>query len=478
MEAYLIIDIGTGNARVAVTNRQGAVLSVAREDVQYEKDVHYPDSIYFDAGELWEQIQRLARRALSELPAVRIIAFTATSQREGIVLIGQDGESLIGLPNIDHRGRQWEEVVADKRRVYALSGRWPTSLFSALKLVGVREGRPDVWTRVAGFLSISDWVQYKLSGVRGYEHSQASETLLYDVAGKEWSLELCGVFGLDPALLPELVSSGRILGELLPSLGRAFAAAAGAVVVVGGADTQLAIEGTGPGRGDMVIVSGTTTPIIRLLDNYVIDERARTWTSRHTDAHSFILEANAGVTGLNYQRLKEIFYPNESYAVIEQELADMDCRQCVAALGSLVAGEPSPLTRGGFFFHVPVSHDLNRASFVWATLWDIACSIRENFQTLCAVAAYPSDHVWACGGGMQSRVLRELIAGLLNKKVLMRSNYKDSTVVGGAYICHRALKGAAVSPAETEVVAPEEQSYFAGQYASWKETRAALRKIV
>ncbi|HEY4209449.1 MAG TPA: FGGY family carbohydrate kinase [Puia sp.] len=478
MEAYLIIDIGTGNARVAVTNRQGAVLSVAREDVHYEKDVHYPDSIYFDPEELWEQIQRLARRALAEVPAVKVVAFTATSQREGIVLLGRTGESLIGCPNIDHRGRQWEGVLKDKQRVYALSGRYPTSLFSALKLVGVREGRPDDWASVAGFLSISDWVQYKLSGVRGYEHSQASETLLYDVAGKGWSEELCGMFSLDAAFLPELVSSGMVLGKILPDMASAFAAAPGAVVVVGGADTQLAIEGTGPGAGDMVIVSGTTTPIIRLLDKYVIDERARTWTSRHTDDDSFILEANAGVTGLNYQRLKEIFYPNESYSVIEQELSGMDSRQCVAVLGSLIADEPSPVTRGGFLFHVPVSHELNRASFVWATLWDIACSIRENFQTLCSVAAYSSDHVWACGGGMQSRVLRELIAGLLNKKVLMRSNYKDSTVVGGAYICHRALKGSAVSPAEVEVVAPVEQAYFAGQYASWKKTRAGLQKIV
>ena len=36
-----------------------------------------------------------------------------------------------------------------------------------------------------------------------------------------------------------------------------------------------------------------------------------------------MFEANAGVTGLNYQRLKKIFYPNESYEVIEQELVSV-----------------------------------------------------------------------------------------------------------------------------------------------------------
>jgi autoinducer 2 (AI-2) kinase len=41
-----------------------------------------------------------------------------------------------------------------------------------------------------------------------------------------------------------------------------------------------------------------------------------------------------------------------------------------------------PLTKGGFIFDAPVSHQLTRASFVWATLWDIACSICENYKTL------------------------------------------------------------------------------------------------
>jgi autoinducer 2 (AI-2) kinase len=85
------------------------------------------------------------------------------------------------------------------------------------------------------------------------------------------------------------------------------------VVVVGGSDTQLAIMSMQPSVDDIVIVSGTTTPIIKIADNYVTDDLERTWTSRHTDETSFLLEANAGVTGLNYQRLKEIFYPNEPY---------------------------------------------------------------------------------------------------------------------------------------------------------------------
>jgi len=478
MEACLIIDIGTGNARVAVAAMDGKILGMAREDVRYEKDERYPDAIYFDPDVLWAQILRLATGALKGATGVRVVAVTATSQREGIVLLGREGESLIGLPNIDHRGREWEEEMGDKKRIYTLTGRYPGSLFSALKLVGIRQRRQELWSRFATFLSISDWVQYKLSGIVGYEHSQASETLLYDVAGKRWSQELCDGFEIDRAVLPALVSSGEVLGKVLPSLADVLPALSGAVVVAGGADTQLAIESTQPAADDMVIVSGTTTPIVRLMDKYLTDERERTWTSRHTAGDVFILEANAGVTGLNYQRLKEIFYPNEGYDVIERELATVSAPLCVAGLGSLIADERSPVIRGGFLFNVPVSHELSRANFVWATLWDIACSIRENYRTLCEVAGHEADYVWACGGGMQSPVLRQLIASLINKKVKLRSNFRQSSVVGGVYICNRALNGAAPSPAAIDIIQPEDQQHFASMYESWKKARAAFSQMM
>jgi autoinducer 2 (AI-2) kinase len=478
MESYLIIDIGTGNARVAVAAKDGSILSVETEDMRYEKDVRYPESIYFDTDVLWEQIVRLAGKALARCKGVTIKAFTATSQREGIVLLGRAGESLIGLPNIDHRGREWESEIRDRGRIYALTGRRPGSLFSAMKLVGVRNRRKELWEKVSSFLSISDWVQYKLSGVMTYEHSQASETLLYDVAGKCWSEELCGMFDLGGIVLPELRSAGTVSGKVLPAHGGWCPLAADAIVVVGGADTQLAIMSVSPSVDDMVIVSGTTTPITILTDRYVTDVKERTWTGRHTDEAGFMLEANAGVTGLNYQRLKEVFYPNEGYDVIERELSALDGSQCVAALGSLIADEPSPLTRGGFIFNVPVSHQLTRAHFVLATLWDIACSIRENYRTLCEVVTHDKDYIWACGGGMQSRMLRQMIANLVNKKVQIRKNFQQASVAGGAYLCSAVLKEQLPAADMGEVIYPSVQENYGALYEEWKQLRAALRQIV
>lgn len=470
-KAYLVLDIGTGNVRVAVVDQQGKVLHVERDNVRYEKDDRYPEALYFDPNLLWMQIIELAQKALRQLPDVSIQAITASSQREGIVLLDKNGASLTGLPNHDHRGREWEGLVEDKHYVYSLTGRFPTSLFSALKLTGIRKRRPEIWEKCATFLSISDWAQYQLCGVAGYEHSQASETLLYGVAQKNWSSELCDIFGIDESLLSPVHESGTILGTILPAYAEMLNLSPATSVVVGGADTQLAIKSTQPAVDDIVIVSGTTTPIAKIVNSYIVDEKERTWTNRHIDKDSFILEANAGVTGLNYQRLKEIFYPNEGYEVMEKELAELPQSNCVASLGSLVAGEKAPLTKGGFIFDAPVSHQLTRSSFVRAVLWDIACSIKENFDCLCEVTTYTQDYVWACGGGFQSCMLRQFIADLTGKKVFIRKGFQQSSVVGGALICMEALDASTIVDTEVDVVFPRGQKNHEAHYEEWRAAR-------
>lgn len=476
-QAYLVIDIGTGNIRVAVVKPNGTLLGVARGDVQYHRDTLYPESIYFEPEQLWQQLIQLGKKALAQAGNVTIAALTTTSQREGIVLISHQGQALIGLPNIDHRGREWENQLPDKSSVYLQTGRYPTSLFSAFKLVGIRERRPGLWQQLSFFLSISDWVAWQLTGIAAYEHSQASETLLYNVAEKQWSATLCSLFGLSPSLLPPLITSASVQGAILPQVAAAWQISPEAVVVTGGGDTQLAIKSTQPLVEDMVVVSGTTTPVVKLVNSFVTDAEERTWTSCDIVPHRFVLEANAGVTGLNYQRLKQVFYPNEGYEVIEQELAANTYTGCMASLGSLIASEKTPVTRGGFLFPVPVPHDLTRSSFVWATLLDIAFSITDNYAILKSLAGHEADYIWACGGGLQSRALRQLLANSTGKQVRVRHGYEQSSAVGGALLCNQALhNGSTLLHSGVETVYPQEDTAVQTLYNQWQQTRNYFRQ--
>ena len=479
-EAYLVLDIGTGNVRSAIISPSGKILGMARADIRYYRDELYPESIYFKPEELWSQLRELTADALKQAGQVNIKAATTTSQREGIVLVDKAGRAMIGLPNIDHRGREWEDLYSDKSRIYQLTGRYPTSLFSAYKLIGIRERRRETWNSLGFFLSISDWAAWELSGIPLYEHSQASETLLYDVACGCWSDELCKMYDIPQTVLPRLSQSGSIVGPVKSLVAASWAIDPAASVITGGGDTQMAIKSTSPSVGDVVIVSGTTTPVVKLEGNYITDERERTWTSRDIAADRFVFEANAGVTGLNYQRLKEVFYPNEGYEVIEKELAENVYRQCTASLGSLIAGEKKPVIQGGFIFPVPVAHELTRSSFVWATLMDISFSIAENYKVLAGISGHAAGYIWACGGGLQSKTLRAMVAAVTGNEVRVRHGFEQASVVGAAMLCNEALKisaGREAAVLESSVATGKEAELYKSFYGQWKMMREQCRAI-
>lgn len=476
-EAYLIVDIGTGNVRVGLVATDGSLLDMRRDNLSYQEDGEQQEAWSFDPDTVWLQVMSLSQQILTPHPGLRIAAITASSQREGIVLLDQEGNSLIGLPNHDHRGRPWEKELDRKDEIYQKVGRYPTALFSAFKLRGIKERQPGLYQKTKKILSISDWAQYMLSGIMGYEHSQASETLLYDIEAMDWSGELCDAFGISAELLPTLRHSGTVLGNILPEKAAALGLPADIPVVVGGADTQLAMKSTQPASGDIVIVSGTTTPIVKIIDSYKVDSQQRTWTGRHVEQGAFVLEANAGVTGLNFQRLKEIFYPNDSYELMEKELQAVQGNPCVASLGSLLANEAAPLTTGGFMFNAPVSGQLTRAGFVKAILWDIACSIKENYEVLCEVEAYDKDHVWACGGGFQSPTLAQQIANLIQKTVILRDNFNQASVIGGALVCSEALGNERTFHTAVKEFRPQEESSLDAAYQQWKKLRTAMHQL-
>ncbi|CAN2251258.1 FGGY-family carbohydrate kinase [Bacillus vallismortis] len=471
-KGYLVFDIGTGNARVAVVSVSGRVQTVEREDIVYSTETLYPDSRYFSPQVLWEQVIKLAKRALSRSSNIDIIGLTSTSQRQGIVLIDQNGDSFLGLPNIDNRGREWEESIPNQEEIYSRTGRLPTALFSALKLYGLKQRQPSLWEKTVSFTSISDWVTYKLSGILTYEPSQATETLLFDVKQNTWSEEMCGIFGFSSSVLPPLVRAGTVIGTLTHEYASELGLSIQAKVISGGGDTQLAVKSTGAALEDIVIVSGTTTPITKITAKHG-DTKHKAWLNCHTDQGHWLVETNPGITGLNYQKLKQIFYPNESYEVMEEEISALakEDNACVAALGSYLSAEKNVLTKGGFLFDAPLAAHLERAHFVRAALQEIAFSIKWNFDMLTEVTPFERDYVWVCGGGFQSRALTQYIADLLQKKIYVQEGYHQASVVGAAVICNEAFQLTEEMTANIRVIEPQDCQTELALYEEWKQTQ-------
>jgi autoinducer-2 kinase len=477
-KGYLVFDVGTGNARVAIVGTDGQVIAIKREDVAYQVESLYPDSHYFSPHKLWEQVLALAKNVIKQAGDIELLAVTSTSQRQGIVLLDVFGDSFIGLPNLDNRGREWEQKIPNPEVVYEKAGRLPNALFSGLKLYALKIRQPLLFEKAASFTSISDWITYQLTGKVVYEPSQAAETLLYDVHTNEWSEELCQLFGFSTDLLPTITPSGTILGFLNESIALDLQISSELPVIVGGADTQVAIKSTQATIDDFVVVSGTTTPIVQIVDETIQDkEKFQTWLNPHIEGGRWTVETNPGITGLNYQRLKTIFYPNESYEVMEKEIVQLRESLMVASLGSYMTHEKNGLVKGGFIFNAPIGPELSRAHFVYSALKEIAFTIKLHFDMITDLTHSQRDYVWACGGGFQSPSLIQFLADLLQKDIRISEGYMHASIAGTAVICNETLDMEARQIVPVTIIKPEKETNHASLYEEWKDAQQFFTNI-
>ena len=217
MGVVVAIDAGTTGVRAAALDEAGRPLAWSYRELTQ----HYPRPgwVEHDAGEIWTVVQA----CLAELSGSvdrPVAAVGITNQRETAVV----WDRRTGRPR--HRAIVWQDRRTAHRcdslrrqgllpLVRRRTGLVLDPYFSATKLEwllaegGVEQG-PDLT-----FGTVDSWILWNLTGgpeggVHATDPSNASRTLLYDINELAWSDELCDVFGVPPACLPEVrPSSGR-----------------------------------------------------------------------------------------------------------------------------------------------------------------------------------------------------------------------------------------------------------------------------
>jgi Sugar (pentulose and hexulose) kinases len=478
-ECYLTLDLGTGSSRAALVSVEGELLGMKSFANSYRRDEHYEDAQYFLPAEWRTELLRCCRELCAQAPSARVTAVTSAGARQSIVLLDRTGNAFYGLPNIDNRGRAYMDRVGGRDEIYRLSGRWATEDFDAAKLMGFREVYPEQYARIDKITSISEWMAQIFTGRVVIEPSQACETQLYDIGERKWSDALCARYGLDRCILPELCPCGMAVGPILPEFREMLHAAETAVFVIGGADTQIALRQVGMQVGDIAVVSGTTSPVVTRMEEKFYDPRQRVWTDADLGGGTYQIEMNPGVTGLNYQRAKELLCPDLSYGELESAYAAKTSFTCTASFSSLLFDRQRSLRRGGFFLPSPLDGALDRTDLLWAVVGDIACSIYEQFSNLCTLTGNRSPWLLGCGGGLQSPALRQMLADLSGREVRLRPGFEQATVLGLAAVCAEALGAPGVEPgrAEDVVCRPGDGGLIRRYYPVWLENRNRANQV-
>ena len=134
--------------------------------------------------------------------------------RLGMVVLDRAGEPLLAVPNRDARAVRQGLVLAAEHgdEFRRFSGRTPLPVFAAARLRWLAEERPETLRKAAHFLSISDWIAWRLCGEVTAEPSQAAESLLFDVASQGWAWDWIDRLEIPRGLFPELRPCGSRAG--------------------------------------------------------------------------------------------------------------------------------------------------------------------------------------------------------------------------------------------------------------------------
>jgi sugar (pentulose or hexulose) kinase len=498
VDCLLTLDAGTGSGRCVVFDVAGRVLAAASEPFHYrifaDPDLPFLRGFDLDAEAFWGALARSARSAVSRLPAdARILGVIATSQREGCVFVDQAGEVLYAGPNLDGRsvreGMKAQEQVG-AARLHAITGHAPPYIFPLARYLWFREHHEA--GRIAHLLMLSDWITYLLSGEAVAEPSNASESMLYDVARREWSAELLEAFAIPAAVLPEVRAPGTRVGGVHARAAAATGIPVGTPVFVGGADTECALLGSGVYEvGRTCAVLGTTAPVQMVTATPVFDPGASLWTSCHVVPDRWVLESNAGDTGGAYRWLLELMFGGTDAAAHQAAEAAMaavepSSRPIFCHLGPTIfnLADMSPFKPAGLLFRFPLLHIDRpvRGDLLRAYVESIACAIRGNMEQIERVAGVTIPELVVSGGMTQGSTLLSVLAITLGVPLVV-AEVPESASLGCAVLAavgtglYPSLPVAVAAMVRTRRVVPEAAAVAssADRYRKWREVYDLLQ---
>jgi autoinducer-2 kinase len=311
-EYLLAIDIGTGSARAILFTPTGHQAGMGQREYSHREVPGVPGSQVFDTATNWALIGECVREALANasISPAAVRAVSASSMREGMVLYDPHGREIWACPNVDSRSAdEAVDLIAsgEAQEIYERAGDW-VAITAPARFRWIARHEPEVFADIAHVGMIGDWALTRLSGQFVTDPSLGSSSGMFDLARRDWSDRVLEICGLDRQLFPPIVEPGTVVGEVTPIAAEETGLLAGTPVVVGGADTQLGLLGIGltsPGR--FTIVGGSFWQQTMLLDQPLVDPRARLRTLCHVTPGLWMMEGLGFYSGIVMRWYRDAF---------------------------------------------------------------------------------------------------------------------------------------------------------------------------
>jgi glycerol kinase len=439
--AVLAIDAGTTGVTALVVGEDGGVLS--RGYREFAQLFPRPGWVEHEPEDIWTATLAACREALAGTDA-RPTCVGITDQRETAV-VWDRRTGRAPRPAIVWQDRRTSGICDRLReaghepRVAELTGLRLDPYFTATSFCWLAAEEPGLWAGVrdGGLVlgTVDSFVVHRLTGgaVHVTDASNASRTLLYDLERGGWSDELCALFDVPRAALPEVVPSSGVVGTTDPD---AFLGLELPVAGIAG-DQQAALFGQAcysPGTSKCTY--GTGSFVLQNTGSSPVRSDAGLLTTVAWDLGDglvYALEGSIFVTGAAVQWLRDGLGLIDSAAEIEglaRTVPDAGDVVFVPALTGLGAPHWDPHARGAV---LGITRGTSRAHLARATLEAIAFQVRDVVDVMATEAGLAVPELSADGGASANDLLLQLQADQLGVPV-RRPVVTETTALGAAFL--------------------------------------------
>jgi xylulokinase len=418
---FLGIDVGTSGTRALVIDDRGRLVgSATAEHAAFASP--RPGWAEQDPHDWWRATCEAVRLGFKDarITGDWIGAVGFSGQMHGSTLLDADDEVIRpALLWCDQRtGDECREITEriGAERLIELACNPALTGFTLPKLLWVRRHEPDHWARVRHVLLPKDYVRFRLTGDRATDAADASGTLLFDVARRQWSPAIADAVEIDLSLLPRVFEGPEMTGRVNVAGAAATGIPAGTPVIAGGGDNAAGAVGMGvvtPGLVSTTI--GTSGVVFASTDTPALDPRGRVHTFCHSVPGRWHVMGVTQGAGLSLRWFRDRFGVDASagadaYDVLTREAADVPPGAEGAIWAPYLMGERTPhLDPDARAALVGLTASHTRGHVVRAILEGVAFSLRDSFEILTGMGV-PIARVRLGGGGARSALWRQIQA--------------------------------------------------------------------
>lgn len=433
MTQILGLDLGTTGVKSLAIDTKGTILATHAEEYPLKR----PQQGWSEqsADDWWEATVKAIRKLLESesVKRKRIRGLALSGQMHGSVFLDKKGR-VIRNPLLWNDTRTTDQCreIEDQigaEKLLELVGNPALEGFTAPKVLWLRENEPENYRKLETLLLPKDYIVYKLTGRLVTEKSDAAGTILYDVHNQEWSDEVTSELDIDEGVLPEVLDSVDVAGELKPNLAKEFGLPTSLKVVAGGADNACSAVGNGIIKEGLFLASiGSSGVVLAHSDHMEVDFGGRVHSFNHSVPEKWYLMGVMLNAGLSYRWFRDTFSSLETEAgkLIGQdpyELLNSEAAQVHPGSDGLIYlpylnGERTPhkdADARGVFFGFSGTHD--KRHFVRSVLEGVTFGLRDSLELIKNMGVEP-EQIRVTGGGGKSKLWRGIQADIFGQEVV------------------------------------------------------------